>query len=153
MAANYDSRPDTYERIAEVRGLLLAAVGDLQRRAHEHDLSKLSSPEREVFDRVTPRLRELTYGSDEYKASLAEMGPALQHHYEVNDHHPEHFAGGIGEMNLVQLVEMLCDWLAATRRHADGDIRRSIELNAERFGYGDEIKRLLLNTLPLLERS
>lgn len=149
--AEYDSRPDTHEHIGEVRGLLLGAVQDLLRRAHEHDRSKLVDPEREVFDRVTPRLGAMTYGSDEYRASLAEMGPALQHHYAANDHHPEHFAGGIGDMNLVQLLEMLCDWLAATRRHDDGDIRRSIELNRERFGYGDEVARLLLNTLPLLE--
>jgi predicted acetyltransferase len=41
---------------------------------------------------------------------------------------------------------MLCDWKAATLRHADGDLGRSIEQNAERFGYGGEMKRLLLNT-------
>jgi hypothetical protein len=41
---------------------------------------------------------------------------------------------------------MLADWKAATLRHADGDLARSIEQNAERFGYGDEIKRLLIHT-------
>jgi hypothetical protein len=54
-------------------------------------------------------------------------------------------------MSLVQLTEMLCDWKAATLRHKDGDIRRSIEQNQQRFGYSDEVKRILLNTLPLLE--
>ena len=32
----------------------------------------------------------LTYGSDEYKACLTEMKPALDHHYAANRHHPEH---------------------------------------------------------------
>lgn len=148
---DYDSRPDTYEHIAEVRRTLLWLAQELMWRAHLHDESKLHDPERETFDRVTPQLRGLTYGSDEYKASLADMGPALEHHYGVNRHHPEHHAKGIAGMNLLDLIEMLCDWLAATKRHDDGDIRRSIEQNADRFGYGDEIKRLLFNTLEEIE--
>lgn len=49
-------------------------------------------------------------------------------------------------MGLHQMIELLADWKAATTRHEDGGLRRSIEQNAERFGYGDEVKRLLLNT-------
>ncbi len=41
-------------------------------------------------------------------------------------------------MNLLQLTEMLCDWIAATRRHSDGDIHGSITKNRDRFGYGPE---------------
>lgn len=54
-------------------------------------------------------------------------------------------------MNLVAVMEMLCDWKAASERHKDGDVRRSIEINQHRFGYSDELKLLMLNTLPLLE--
>jgi len=167
----YDSRIDTYEHIAEVRARLHRMAKALLDRGEVHDRSKLVSPEREVFDEVTPRLRAMTYGSDEYKASLAEMGSALAHHYEANSHHPEHFTGssclqcgndesdpstcggprvslaGISGMTLLDLVEMLCDWDAATKRHADGDILRSIEVNQKRFGYSDELKQILLNTV------
>ena len=145
-SGDYDSRPDTYVHIARVRELLWGVASDLLRRGHVHDQSKLESPEVEVFDEFTPKLKDSTYGSDEYKEFLAGMGEGLRHHYEVNDHHPEHFENGIEEMDLIQLTEMLCDWKAATERHADGDLTRSIEQNAERFGYGEEIKRLLLNT-------
>ena len=49
------------------------------------------------------------------------MGPALQHHYEDNCHHPEHYRNGIHDMNMVDLIEMLCDWRAAIKRyHPDG---------------------------------
>lgn len=146
----YDSRPDTHEHIAQVRGLVLGVARDLIYRAHRHDRSKLEEPELEVFDRVTPRLAESTYGSEKYKGFLADMGEGLAHHYAVNDHHPEHFKKGIEEMDLIQLTEMLCDWIAATRRHADGDIHRSIEQNAERFGYGDEIRNLLHRSADVL---
>ena len=48
---------------------------------------------------------------------------------------------------------MLCDWKAATKRHATGDVIRSIEQNQERFGYSDEIKQIFLNTVPYLKRE
>ena len=143
---SYDSRVNTYEHIQQVRYYLLDVAKRLIHRSFEHDASKLQSPERETFDEYTPKLRDSTYGSEEYKRFLAGMGDGLAHHYEVNDHHPEHFEDGIAGMNLLQITEMLCDWKAATLRHADGDLGRSIEQNAERFGYGDEIKRLLSNT-------
>lgn len=143
---HYDSRPDTHEHIAIVRGYLLDLVAELIERAHEHDFSKLQEPERGMFDKYTPLLRDTTYGSDEYKTHLKEMGEALAHHYTANRHHPEHFENGVKDMTLVDVIEMLCDWKAATQRHADGDLERSISQNAERFGYGPEVSRLLLNT-------
>jgi hypothetical protein len=148
---SYDSRPDTYAHIQTVQRLLSVVIADLMQRAQVHDQSKLVDPELEVFDRMTPKLKNSTYGSDEYKGFLVEMGEGLKHHYEVNDHHPEHFPGGIASMNLVQSIEMLCDWKAATLRHADGDIRKSIEINQKRFGYSDELKQMMINTLPLIE--
>ena len=142
----YDSRPDTYEHIGVVRGLLNEVIAGLLRRAHLHDGSKLQSPEREIFDEYTPKLRDTTYGSDEYKGYLEAMGEGLKHHYAANRHHPEHFENGIEDMNLLDVLEMLADWKAATQRHADGDLARSIEQNAERFGYGILVEDLLRNT-------
>lgn len=145
-----DSRPATYDHIAQVRGLLLGAVGDLLQRAHRHDASKLVEPEKAAFDRDTEKLRTLTYGTPEYEAAAEELGPALRHHYEANDHHPQHFENGIEGMNLLQVIEMLADWIAATRRHDNGDIRSSIEVSAKRFGISDDLKRLLHNTVDEL---
>jgi hypothetical protein len=144
--AEYDSRTDTLEHIATVKNFLYRVITDLRRRAELHDASKLIDPEKAVFDEFTPKLRDSTYGSDEYKSFLAAMGDGLAHHYRVNDHHPEHFANGIADMDLLQVVEMLADWKAATLRHADGDLDRSITQNAERFGYGHELEQLLRNT-------
>jgi hypothetical protein len=148
-----DSRPETYTHIAAVRRLMHTVVLELLHRAEVHDASKLVDPERSVFDRLAPRRGEVSYGSAEYAAALAEMGPALQHHYALNPHHPEHHEHGIHGMSLVDLLEMLCDWLACTCRYSDGDTRHSIEINRQRFGYGDELAAVLLNTLPLLEAA
>jgi len=137
---------ETLKHIRRVQELLGNLATDLIRRAAIHDASKLESPEAEVFEEYTAKLRGCTYGSDEYKSFLAGMKPALDHHYANNPHHPEHHADGVRGMTLLDVVEMLADWKAATERHADGDLAKSIELNQKRFGYGDELKGILSNT-------
>jgi len=78
------------------------------------------------------------------------MKVALDHHYKENSHHPEHFVNGIKGMSLIDLVELLSDWVAASKRHDTGNVAKSIEINQERFGYTDELKEILLNTIQLL---
>lgn len=58
---------------------------------------------------------------------------------------------GLHGMSLLDVIEMLCDWKAATLRHADGDLRRSIDISQKRFGYTEEMRRILLNTVAELE--
>lgn len=149
----FDSRPDTYLHISVVRGYLLEVVKELVDRAHEHDASKLEAPELETFDRFTQRLRSSTFGSDEYKENLRGMGEALDHHYANNRHHPQHYPNGIDDMTLMDLIEMICDWMAAVQRHDDGDIDRSIEINQPRFEYGDQLKRIFQNTVKALSTT
>lgn len=147
----YDSTQDTMDHIGKVRQHIAACVDSLQFRAQVHDASKLLPPEKEAFDEVTPQLRGLTYGSDEYKASIAKLGPALEHHYFINSHHPEHYINGINGMSLLDLLEMLCDWKAASERHNDGDIMRSIIVNKERFAISDQLTGILERTCRELE--
>ena len=143
----YDSREDTKQHIQQVRVFTERIAEAIIDRGDYHDQSKLQSPEKEIFDEYTPKLATTTYGSEEYKTHLEEMKVALKHHYSKNRHHPEHHPNGIHDMNLVDLIEMLCDWKAATMRHNDGDIMKSIELNQERFGYDDGVKQLMINTV------
>jgi hypothetical protein len=42
---------------------------------------------------------------------------------------------------------MLFDWKAATERHADGDIRKSIEINKERFKISEQLCDIFRNTV------
>lgn len=102
-------------------------------RALEHDRAKLEDPELDVFTEYTPKLSEVTYESPEYRECLEKMNGALQHHYAQYRHHPEHFDHGINDMNLIDIVEMFCDWKAASERQLDGNLLKSIEKNADRF--------------------
>jgi hypothetical protein len=144
-----DSRPATYEHIREVQLLLNKVIIKLLNRSELHDRSKLISPEVEVFDEYTQKLEHSVYGSEEYSQFLKEMSVGLNHHWKNNRHHPEYFQNGIKDMNLIDIIEMLCDWKAASTRHSTGDINKSIEINQKRFGYSDELKKILLNTLEV----
>lgn len=146
-----ESKFKTMRHIETVRNYLNAVVKDLITRGERHDQTKLESPEVEIFEIYTPKLRGCTYGSEEYRQNMKEMKVAIDHHNSMNRHHPEFFSDGMKSMNLVDLMEMLCDWTAATMRHGDGDIRKSLELNQERFGYSDEVKGLMLNTVEYME--
>lgn len=90
-AEYYDSRPETWEHIHTVQRHLLDFVNRLIQRSQEHDQSKLVEPELELFDIATPKLKHLGYGSEEYQQALAELKPALDHHYAKNSHHPEFY--------------------------------------------------------------
>ena len=122
------------------------AITELVDRSVRHDLSKTEPPELEIFNEFTPKLKTSTYGSEEYKGFLDAMGEALRHHYAHNRHHPEHFHAGITGMTLMDLIEMLADWKAATERHDDGDLTVSLDIQAERFGIGDQLFVILRNT-------
>lgn len=148
----YDSTKDTIEHISNVSSKIIKVVSDLLERAWKHDASKLESPEKEIYDEFTPKLAELEYGTDEYREVLKEMKVGIDHHYSVNRHHPEFFTDQIDGMNLVDLIEMICDWKAAGERHKDKptDIFKSIEINAERFKIEPQLKQILLNTATYL---
>lgn len=143
---DYDSEADTLKHIKRVAQLLTEASSELIKRANCHDDSKLKSPEKFYFDKYTPKLAGTTYGSDEYKSFLTELQTGLKHHYENNSHHPEHYEDGVDGMNLFDLIEMFFDWKAATERHNDGNIFKSIEINQSRFKISDQLKSILINT-------
>lgn len=56
----------------------------------------------------------------------------------------------VNNMNLFDILEMVIDWYCATKRHADGDINKSILINKDRFGLSDQLVKILQNTVPWL---
>lgn len=144
--AEYSSIPETKEHIFKVEQYCKKMADEIKQRGKDHDASKIKSPEVEYYDIATPKLKKLEYGTPEYKKSLEEIKPALDHHYAENRHHPEHFKDGIAEMTLVDVCEMFCDWLAATKRTKDGDIFKSIDISKGRFNIPDALCKIFENT-------
>lgn len=146
-------RQATIDHIQKVQHYCSLMVARFANRFSDHDRSKLEEPEAPTFARVTGKLHGLTFGSEEYKQALVEMGPALDHHYAHNRHHPEYFEDGIQGMDLLDIVEMVADWYAASQRHANGDIMKSLDINQERFGFSDDLKAVMANTVKLIQET
>jgi len=144
-----DTVYEVYLHRKDVGKLIDKYMSSLTKRKH-HDDSKISDEELPTFLEYIPKLKDTQYGSDDYNRNLECMKEGLEHHYANNRHHPEHFEDGIKGMNLVDIVEMLCDWIAATNRKG-GDIFESIEYSQTRFGFSDELKQILINTVKDLD--
>ena len=142
---------ETQKHIEIVRKFIRLFTDKLTSRGVDHDKFKLESPEVEIFAKMKSKLKNLTYGTPEYEESLNQLKPALDHHYANCRHHPEHFKNGVNDMNLIDLVEMLCDWKASSLRQHDGNLLKSIETNAQRFGINKQLTQILVNTAALFE--
>ena len=149
MSVNYEARCETLKHIKRVNELLIKFAQEILTRAIEHDSSKLEEPEASLFESVTNELKAYKYNSVEYKEGLKKLGPALEHHYANNDHHPEFGKDGIKSMSLFSLVEMFLDWKSASERQNGGNINKSLEVNQERYNYSDELKSIFKNTVLL----
>lgn len=176
-----DVMRETLKHVRRVGDLLAMCIGELTRRAIHHDDSKFSEQEFPAFAEATPQLKGLTYGSEEYKAELRTIKPAIEHHYKHNSHHPEYFArfecssclqrhteeqltgcgkcgcnvyevttAGVDGMDLLDVLEMLCDWKAAGERHADGSLEKSFDVNRSRFGISPQLETIMRNTATRL---
>jgi len=172
---------ETQKHIDTVKRAIGVVIVALQKRAATHDLSKLNSPEVEILTEMTPKLAGSTYGSNEYIGFLKEMKPMLDHHYSHNRHHPEYFKIFVcthcnseyidekpkrcefcqleefredfdfSRMNLIDLIEMFCDWKAATLRHDNGDLNKSITFNTGRFEINKQLVKIFENSVSLFE--
>lgn len=143
----YDSSYDTYAHKEIVQKLMTNyVIPELSRRAIEHDDTKLSSPEKECYDKYIPMLKNAKYGSDEYEDIRQRMSEeGLEHHYSSNRHHPEHFENGINDMTVIDLVEMIIDWIAASQR-SDTGFLKGLETNAQEYGIPTMLKDIIANT-------
>ena len=146
-----ECRVETQKHIEKVRKYIRFITDRLTTRGVNHDASKLESPEVELFAENGGYLQNLTYGSEEYQKNLEILKPALDHHYAYNRHHPQHFPNGIEDMTLIDIVEMIADWKAASERQHDGNLLVSIEKNAKRFNIDDQLKQILINTAKTLD--
>ena len=145
MSENYDCTHDVREHQSKVKYWLSSFIHILQGRSESHDQSKLKDPaEKALFDYWSPELRRLTFGTFEYKLALDGMGEGVKRHYRANRHHPEHYENGVNGMTLVDLMEMVADWMAAAEArgtHVD------LENAKTRFGLSDQLIEIIANTL------
>ena len=141
-----------------------------------HDNSKFNRKEAVLFSQIRPKLAKSTYGSADYNRFLEELKPALANHYknrhhpestgtyyECNGCFEKRYSNqvthcpkcGYGQftkhvtidgMSFLDITEMWFDWLAATKKHEDGNIAKSIEYNTKRFELSSQIINIMHNS-------
>ena len=167
---------ETAKHIRNVQLVMCDMIHELVCRLRLHDVSKYDSVEADLFTEVMPELSKSEYDSPAYRENLRKIKSAIDHHHEINPHHPEYYrfyyeCNGcftryesevercekcgytqfekrpyFEKMSLIDLIEMIADWMAASTRNPNGDIINSIEKNQKRFGYSDEMTEILKNT-------
>ena len=138
---------ETLKHVNEVRTNIWTMISQLDKRAHVHDASKFEEPERSIFAASGHKLSATEYGSPAYTELMKEVQVAIDHHYSKNTHHPEHWPKGVDDMDLLDVVEMLCDWAAAVKRNKNGNVHKSIDFNEERFKMSPQLAQIMRNTV------
>lgn len=137
---------DLFRHQSIVRGLMNEISEKIRDRGAIHDDSKTKPGEVELYAQYAPMLWRAEYESPEYKEIARKMMPAIRHHFRMNRHHPEHHGDGVDGMCLLDLIEMLCDWKAASMRGDRGSFADGMDTNKEKYGIDDQLWSILENT-------
>lgn len=150
----FSSKESTLEHIRRVNQLLIGCSKEMLDRAVKHDATKIVEPELSGFNHLDPDFRKLPYGSPEYFniVNKPEVQRAIAHHHKHNSHHPEHYEEGIMDMNLFDIIEMLCDWKAASERNTSDNnkFEQHLEYNYKRYKIPIDIQIIIHNTAKVL---
>ena len=132
--------------ISRVRKHINTFVQLLLKRAINHDKSKLEEPELSWWKEMDKEPR-YPYGSEEYKQKIKRWDKVFKHHYKYNRHHPEHYDYGVSEMTLVDIVEMMCDWLGYKDTITISEALKVCDEQMKRYNIPDGIRQIIFNTL------
>ena len=102
---------------------------ELIARGFCHDNSKFYGTE---WDNMAPGI-PITDKPAKLKLKLS-----VTHHNRINNHHPEHWDGGINYMPRIALAEMVCDWKARSEEFGSS-LRDWINNSAtKRYGFTEK---------------
>lgn len=132
--------------ISRVRRHINTFIQLLIRRAENHDKSKLEEPELSWWKEMDKEPR-YPYGSEEYKQKIKRWNKVFKHHYQYNRHHPEHYEYGVSEMTLIDIVEMMCDWLGYKDTTTVTEALKVCDEQMARYDISEELRQIILNTL------
>ena len=148
----------SYSRHRDYVRLALAFVTQaLDRRAIEHDASKMLDDEFAGFARINAVARQHKFGTPEYADSMKVERATIDLHFSRNSHHPErpkllgqaaeaarglpddatyweaHYAA---RMTFLDVIEMVCDWWGARKGYDDSRMTwpESVEMNLKSKG-------------------
>jgi len=157
MAIKLKTKKDIefYESVVQhkkaISDIMYKLADMIRKRADAHDDSKLDSTEFNKWSLNYLPESKRNLDNKEFKKTFEKLGEVREIHYSKNRHHLEFFNGDIKKINIIDLLEIICDWIASTANQDKGNLRLTIERAKERFKFSKEIEHIILNTLELLE--
>ena len=142
---------DTIMHISEVQENLAEIRVDLEKRGIAHDRSKFTPEEFDSFVKTRPKFKKANYGSKEYQECVNQIKPAIDHHYNNNRHHTGFHEKGFQDMNLLDILEMLADWKAASRRSPDLTFEDSLPKAFKKYNIPENMQKHIIATLKYLK--
>lgn len=135
--------------INRVRKWMSAFIAALENRSATHDQSKLEENEILGWIQMDQEPR-YDYGTLEYTSKKERYSWLFDKHYAANRHHPEYFEihkNKEAEMDLIDLIEMICDWVSYKDDIRYTEASKLVEVQCDRFGFSEELKQLMINTI------
>lgn len=141
-----------YEHQQKVAAVIRQVIQELIARALTHDASKFTTQELKDNLVTLPDKWGLLaeghgYHSPEQEQHRARFTAEIARHRKAHRHHPEYHADGVNDMDLIDLIEMICDWYVSAP-----DIDQSIRKNSEDYEIDPHISRILENTASKLKK-
>lgn len=124
-------------------------VKELLTRAIVHDDSKFGPDEFPIYASAIEEFEKHPFGTPGYQKAKDSIGIAVEHHHKCNPHHPEYYPDGIDGMDLVDLIEMVCDWKAANQNHKDnpGTMEQSLKYAIAKHNISPQLVKIIQNTI------
>ena len=142
---------DTIMHISEVQENLSQMRAILEARGISHDRTKFLAIEFDAFVKARPKFKKANYGSPEYQECVDMIKPSIEHHHANNRHHTAFHKGSFSDMNLFDVLEMLADWKAASRRSPDLSFADSLPKAFEKYSIPEDMQKHIMATLKYLK--
>jgi hypothetical protein len=141
---SFDSKNLILEHISHVRTFLFKVISEIMARSADHDSSMFDPQEKKYLDEFIPVLSQNEKGSDEHKSALDYMVTGRDHHFQKNRHHLEHH-GSVGGMDLIDLIEWLCDQKAASVQ--EGNLSARLDMYFKKYDFPIQLMDIINNTV------
>ncbi len=151
MNVKLEALTDILLHISKVQENLSQIRAILEARGIAHDRTKFLAIEFDAFVEARSKFKEANYGSLEYQEYIDMIRPSIDHHHANNRHHTAFYKNGFSDMNLFDILEMLADWEAASRRNPGLSFADSLPKAFERYSIPSNVQKHIVATLKYLK--
>ena len=135
---------ETLEHILKVSNNINKIIKQLIDRIEKHDKSRLQQEELKEYSDLLIKLKTSDITSEAYQKLLVDYNYIIKLHEKRNRHHPEFHYKGIAGMNLIDILEMLADWVAV---HPKQTLWKELPVLKEKYQLDDQLFSIIKNTL------